>query len=223
MVPLEISHGHLLARIDGRNWVIDTGSPLTFGSDTLPLNGEQHQVPDAAFGLDAAGLSENIGEEVVGLIGVDRLNHFDHLFDLAAGQWSLSESELNCDGPALPLQLVQGVPLVKVQAFDAPQLVFLDTGAQLSYLDHPRLVEGEPAGEFEDFHPLAGQFQVQTYRTVFNLGGLELACRCGSLPAALAGLLAGTGASGILGVDLLRGRVSGYFPRRQQWVVGESI
>ena len=222
MIPLEIRHGHLLAQIEGGIWVIDTGSPMTFGSEPLQLNGRQHPVPNALLGLDAESLSDNIGIEVAGLIGADRLNQFDHLFDLSAGQWSVSEAELKCDGVALALQSIQGVPLLEIQAFGVSQRVFLDTGAQLSYLNHPRLDQGEPAGEFEDFHPLAGQFRVQTYQTTLIVGGQELACRCGALPPALARVVAGAGASGILGVDLLRGRFSGYFPRRQQWVMGES-
>lgn len=221
MTALEIKHGHLLAEINGQGWVIDTGSPMTFGAEPLQMNGVQHSVPNALFGLDAESLSENIGVEVAGLIGADKLNQFDHLFDLPGGQWTMSETELNCDGVTLTLASVQGVPLLEIQAFGAPHRVFLDTGAQLSYLNHPELARGEPTGEFLDFHPLAGQFQVQTYRTALTVGGQVLTCRCGELPPMLAGQLAGAGASGILGVDLIRDRISGYFPRRNQWVMGK--
>jgi hypothetical protein len=52
-----------------------------------------------------------------------------------------------------------------------------------------------------------------------SLGDVALTFRCGRLPPFLGLTLMAAGVQGIIGTDLLAGRVVGYFPRRPLMVL----
>lgn len=57
--PLITQNGHLFARIDGRDWIVDTGSPASFGNQTtLSLAGQSFSVASGHMGLTAGALSD---------------------------------------------------------------------------------------------------------------------------------------------------------------------
>jgi len=50
--PLLLERDHLVVRLDGGLWILDTGSPFSFGrADWVELGGARIPVPDEAFGL----------------------------------------------------------------------------------------------------------------------------------------------------------------------------
>lgn len=104
--PLITQHGHLFARIGGRDWIVDTGSPISFGDEAvLQLAGQSFDVANGYMGLTADALSDFIGHPAEGLIGTDILNHFDVVFDTDAGLLTLAYEELPSrhEGVSLPL------------------------------------------------------------------------------------------------------------------------
>ena len=218
--PLITQKGHLFARIESKDWVVDTGSPTSFGnSPALQLAGQSFAVTNSYMGLTAAVLSDFIGHPAEGIIGTDILNRLDVVFDTEAGLLTLAEEILTGDdGAALPLSFFMEVPLIEVDVAGVRHSMFLDTGAQTSYFQDDSLTDYPSMGMLEDFFPGMGNFQTSTHRVPVSLGPLTMELCCGSLPGLLGLTLAIAGVNGIVGNQALTGHKVTYLPRQKKVV-----
>ena len=213
---LNFRHGHLFAEINHQNWLIDTGSPATFGnSDSVTIGDQEFLAASDYMGLTAAELSKSVKTEMQGLIGTDVLNQFDWIFDIANGKVVVSTDALEVDGDSLPIQTVMGVPMIKVEICDRTHHMFFDTGAQVSYLQSDDRESFPDAGMIEDFYPGFGEFESTTHHIPAKIGNLEFTLRCGRLPELLGLTLMAAGTTGIVGNEVMTNREVGYFPRRK--------
>ena len=213
--PVHLTRGHLLARIDGADWVVDTGSHASFGdARSIDFGGRTFPLRPAPFGLDALELSRLIGHEVRGLIGADLLAGFDTIIDLPGGRLCVSTDALTLDVETLSLGEFMPVPLLKACIGGEMHTMFFDTGAPFSYLQSDQLND-YPAGEtVRDFFPGLGEFDTTLHDLPVRIGRTDIYIRCGPLPDLLGMTLAAAGANGILGNEIVSGRQVGYFPRR---------
>jgi hypothetical protein len=123
------------------------------------------------------------------------------------------------DGETLGITDLMGIPIIQVNISGVVRRMFFDTGAQISYFQDKSLEPFPKSGAITDFYPGYGQFQTETYMVKATLGKLQYEIRCGSLPGLLGQTLTMTGTSGIIGNEIFRERVVGYFPRRKILVV----
>lgn len=222
-LPLKFETGHLYVTLDGNEWIFDTGSPNSFGAtDAVTLDGEEFKIPAAYMGMDAEQLSEFADHPTCGLLGADVLSQFDVLIDIDQHQITFSKDELALEGTVLTLDAFMGIPLLDAEIEGGSYRMFFDTGAQVSYFQHRSLSSFPPAGSLSDFYPGYGQFETETHQVEASIGGQAMLLRCGSLPKMLAAGLVMGGAKGIIGNEILPGRVTGYFPRRKQLVLAAS-
>jgi hypothetical protein len=119
----------------------------------------------------------------------------------------------------LPPEFCMGVPIVASTVSGKPVRMFFDTGAQISYLQDDCLSSFPAEGSLTDFYPGIGQFITDTFRTPIRLGRADYQLRCGQLPPLLGMTLMLAGTGGIIGNEILRGRLAGYFPRRRRLVL----
>jgi hypothetical protein len=218
--PLHFRDGHLYLEVGGELWLLDTGAPVSFGdSENLAIGGATFRLESGLLNLDSARLSEFVGVECAGLLGGDVLSNFDIVLDQQSGSATLATDELGVPGHALPLERFLGIPIVPGRIGGKAHRFFFDTGAQLSYLDEAELAAFPEAGPVEDFHPSIGSFTTNTHQVDLSLGPHDFTLRCGSLPGLLGITLSMAGTSGILGNEILAGRVAGYFPRRGELVL----
>ena len=96
--------------------------------------------------------------------------------------------------------------------------MFFDTGAQISYFQGDSLSKFPAEGTVQDFYPVIGEFSTDTFRIPIKIGRAQYPLRCGQLPTLLGMSLMLAGTQGIIGNELLQGRVVGYFPRRR-WLI----
>ncbi len=218
-LPLLFTNGHLFAGIGDEAWLLDTGSPQSFGP-SVELGGTSFPLPRGALGLDPRGLSGLVGVDCAGLLGMDVLAHFDLVLDVPAGRLELSRDRLELPGSAVPLDVLAGIPIVSAGIGEREHRLFLDTGAQLSYLPGEALAPFPPAGRVADFYPGIGEFEVDTRTVEVRVGGHRFALRCGALPPVLSAALLVAAADGILGNEFLLDRPVGFFPRRRVVVIG---
>ena len=202
--------------IDGALWLLDTGAPASFGSDSeLVFAGVEFPLADSFLGMTATDLSDFVSTECVGLLGTDILGRFDFLFDLLNGTAEVSSENLEYDGQPVSLDEFMGVPIVSARIRGVDYRMFFDTGAQISYFQNDSLATYPPAGEVTDFHMSIGRFRTETYDVDIALGEAGFVLRCGSLPDLLNATLMGAGIEGIIGNQILNNRRVGYFPRRK--------
>jgi hypothetical protein len=154
-----------------------------------------------------------------GLLGADTINAFDVLIDIEKQEITFSKEELTFEGTSLGLEHFMGIPLLDAEIGGESYRMFFDTGAQVSYFQHRSLKSFPPVGSLTDFYPGYGEFVTETHQVEVRLGGQMMTLRCGGLPKMLAAGLMMGGAKGIIGNQILPGRVAGYFPRRKQLVL----
>ena len=220
-LPLNFETGHLYFTLGGDEWMFDTGSPTSFGAlDAVTLDGEDFKIPAAYMGMDAAQLSELAGHPTCGLLGGDVINQFDVRVDIDGGEIHFSKEELFLEGTTISLDQFMGIPLLDAEIGGETYRMFFDTGAQVSYFQHRSLSSFPAADSLSDFYPGYGQFETDTHMLGAQIGAQAMTLRCGSLPKMLAAGLVMGGAKGIIGNEILPGRVAGYFPRRGQLVLG---
>ncbi|WP_068546549.1 hypothetical protein [Thalassotalea crassostreae] len=218
--PLKFIKQHLFITLDGKDWLIDTGSPVTFGDiDSIELMGQSFQVGNGAKGLNASAISGYVGMEVAGLIGANILNQFDLVFDIAHGELTFVDVDLELPGIVLELDECMGIPIVESVIAGNTFRMFFDTGAQISYLQDDCLSSFEHAGKCVDFYHGYGDFETDTYLIDCKLDGSSFNLRCGSLPETLGASLMMANTTGIIGNEIMIDKVVGYFPKSGKMVI----
>lgn len=219
-LSLALASGHLVVTMGEHRWLLDTGSPVSFGqATTLELDGQRFTVAEEYMGLDAAGLSALVGEPLSGLLGTDILSRLDIELDLGAGWLGVSLQPLELRGVETALDEFMGLPILLIESDDGEHRMFFDTGAQISYFQHNGLGRFRSAGELRDFFPGLGEFHTDTHIVPFRMGPLAFEFRCGRLPELLGLTLAIAGVDGIVGNEICVGRKIGYFARRRLLVL----
>ena len=228
-IKLHYKDNHIFIKDNHVLFVYDTGGPKSFGVGGLnPLNDEYipYFYPDEQISyskvIDAKKLSDFLGMRVDGLIGTDILNQYDHIIDLKTNTLTFSKQELKHQGHTLPLtfsNILQGVPMLVAQINTQQSNFIFDTGAQYSYYDDTMPKHSIPMGDITDFWPPIGTFKTQSYKALVKLNDIETYIHFGVPPAELSKLLKASGAKGILGNELMRNRITGYFPRRKELVI----
>lgn len=214
--------GHLFAEIEGKKFVLDTGSPMSMASSpALAFRGRDLRLPGNLMGLTAGQLSGFIGMEVHGLLGTDVLNEGDLLFDFERCKLAAFDAPLPVEGEVVPFRPVMGVPLVEVTVGGQAYGFFFDTGARICYFQEEEVLAGFPRiGTDEDFYPGFGRFSTDTYRLEARLGARSFSLVTGTLPAILGLSLSMANAEGILGNEVLQGvRRLAYMPGRNRLVL----
>lgn len=217
---LILENGHPFITLPEGTFLLDTGAPTSFGRvSPIILDRQSFALPPGYMGLTAQVLSTYVGRETDGILGADILNQFDILIDLPQSRVCFSTAPMECDGEVLPLDFCMGVPIVASTVSGKSVKMFFDTGAQISYLQDDGLSSFPAEGIVTDFYPGVGQFSTDTFRTPIQLGCAVYELRCGRLPTLLGMTLMLAGTGGIIGNEILRGRLAGYFPRRRRLVV----
>jgi hypothetical protein len=217
--PLSFHHGHLFISVADQDWLLDTGAPVSFGNAPLYLGHREFRVADTYFGLDAEGLSTLANHPTAGLIGADILGEFDLILDEVEHRATFSEADAALGGTNLELEQFMGIPIIQATIANQHCRMIFDTGAQISYFQGEELAGFPAAGQVNDFFPGLGEFSTDTYLVDVGVGGELFTIRCGALPGVLGMTLMLAGAQGIIGNEVLKGRIVGFFPRRRQLVL----
>ncbi|GBL37863.1 hypothetical protein EMGBD1_15500 [Anaerolineaceae bacterium] len=127
---------HLLLVVGSRRFVLDTGSPMSFGEGgSVTCDGISVPLPPSLTGLSASTLSGLLGGSVDGLLGNDFIACFDWHFELLNGTATASSEPLAVAGTRVPLRIVQTVPVMQGQVAGQTVALLFDSGAKLSYLE----------------------------------------------------------------------------------------
>lgn len=199
---LRVEQNHFLAELENGFALIDTGSPVSFGTGQ-PL--EIGDTQDDLAGL-LPSISHEVGAEVSSLIGTDILGAWAVVLDWNAGEIRFERAPMEIPGTEIPVHLRLGVPLLDISVQGRTVKAILDSGAQLSYADPETANTHLPVGVVDDFYPMLGRFETSVYRFPVIAGGREIDAQWGILPGALGHLLGIAGARWILGVDFFRER-----------------
>ena len=213
-LPLIFERDHLYVRVGNHLWLYDTGADRSFGDTSFAFCGKKFNPATDYMGINAGDISGFLGETVLGIIGADALSVFDHIIDLRRRVLTVSTDALESIGAEQSLTFFMAVPLVAATVAGQEVSLFFDTGAQISYYQEDVDDSYPVGGVIEDFFPGTGQFTSDTHILPTSLNGITHSLRYGQLAGMMGMAIRLAGASGILGNDVIRDRVTGYFPRR---------
>lgn len=197
---LVFKKGHALIETLNGLYLLDTGSTHSFSKDgKIKLGEQEFDVPCELMGVGVRYLSEKVGAEVCGLLGMDIINKTQATISYRSKMLSFSDEEvLGTKAESFSYQGLRGI-IVTLGKQDFKLL--LDTGAPVSYAPSWLLDEYEIVDRVEDFSPLTCNdiYETNLYDIPTEVNHKSWMGRYGELPSNLAVLVAMTGADGILG------------------------
>ena len=206
--PLSFKNGHIFIEINKQNWLIDTGSPTSFGKNSVSLLEQNFNIAPSFMGTGADYITEHTHVECCGLLGMDILGKFRHLFNLKDNFVTIDTNNIELEGTQVIISSFMSIPTVTLDINKQSHKVFFDTGAQLSYIDSHLLSLGQPNGNFVDFHPFLGAFETETATLSTGLSGTYFDLVFGSLPPLFELTLKSANADGILGNEFMKGNIT---------------
>lgn len=221
--------GHLLIDLPEGRFVVDTGSPASFGdSGKATYGGRTYVLPRSAGGiglpeLAGLGLEARIGARLRGLLGMDILGDEPVMWDGARGRAIVRPA-----APAASLARVRverdptmGIPVITALVADRTMRLVFDTGAQFGYLaESAALSMGVDAGEFDDFHPSLGAIKSASAKIPVGLATQRVRERFGHHGPLSQAVLRPLGVDGILGCSWMRDRPVWWLPGESALVIG---
>ena len=207
-IPIKLVNNHIITD-DTQRMIVDTGSPQSFhSSGVISLCGEVLSVETSNAGVKADYLSEKVGTEINGLIGMDIINRYPLLIDLR-NRVIIVDDDAIYTNAAKHVELgsiAQGLMAIEMMVNNKTARMIVDTGAPLSYISKSFVGGRESEGVLSDFHPLFGDFSTDTFRCHVTPIANEQAYDqlFGILPDMLQMVLSMLSVDGIIGIDLFK-------------------
>ena len=194
--------GHLIASIEGRSVLIDTGVPISIGNEReWYFLHEVRSLSQDFMGVTIDYLNTMVGAGIDVLMGMDIMKNYHITVDLKAHRINFSTRTLFNSNDTIPMTQFMGVPSAFFTIAGNDYQMFVDSGAKLSYVDQKVASKFTPVGRENDFYPSLGEFETDVYEIPFQLGHSDFTLRCGVLPTLLETTMLLTGNAGIIGSE----------------------
>lgn len=202
---IKLYDGHLILNENGKDILVDTGSPVTLSRETdFLFMGVHHHVATNAGGHTVEGLAQLMDYPFDVLLGMDIMSDLSVFVDYRNKQISFSDEGFDYDGFS-ELNIQKGM----LGAITIPLTVkgylmnfALDTGAKISYVDDKCVSSEIPVEERDDFNPLVGHYTTSIFDMQAMIGNTLFPVRFGILPHSLSMPLKMMGIDGVIGYDL---------------------
>ena len=177
MYNYTLSNNHYIINIEGKDYLLDTGSPVSFSLKrdlrSVEINGKRYQLEYNVMGLDIDATRELVGMDVDGFIGMDIIRETS-ITIYKDGR--VEFQALQEQGHALDM-LPGSYGLIKLQVtsnnLSAPYLV--DTGARYAYGVEGLFKDSDnkPFGHINDYNPRLGYFDSDIYHISVDFGPFQ--------------------------------------------------
>jgi hypothetical protein len=199
----------VVADIDGRSFLIETGVPTSFGNvDALTLANRSYELASDFNGLRAADYATAVGAHLDGLLGADVLSNFRFELDMRDRRFRILPQSILLRGERIPVNMTLGTPSVKVLIEGKEYFFQVNTSAKISYLRRElalsvpgcERIVGNEADAIAGFAP----FETELFILRVGIHHARPKLRFGKLPQAVEEKLLPSDIAGILGSELLR-------------------
>ena len=202
---INLYDGHLIINENGKDILVDTGSPVTLSRDVdFQFMGESHQAFTNAGGQTVDDFGQVMGYPLDVLLGMDILSDLSVFVDYKQNQVIFSDEGFCHDGfSKLPMRKnVLGAISVQLTVKDRLMNFALDTGAKISYVDDKCTLSEVPVENRDDFSPYVGHYSTPIYDMQAMAGDTSFPVKFGNLPHGLSAPLKMMGLDGAIGYDL---------------------
>lgn len=200
--------GHPTINVDGNIFIVDTGSPATFGrQETITLCGRDFNagMGNNISGMTMDGISNLLGTHIDGFIGGDTFRQlvaleFDYpnntitFHDVLPDMADSLQTDFEMCGNHVSINL-----LINGQT----RRVFFDCGAPIAYLNPEILPNRKPDGVRNDVSPSGGAFESPVFSMETQFAGRTFVAEYGPLPETHQTYVASKGHDGVVGKNIL--------------------
>lgn len=202
---IEIFKGVPFIRENDDVILIDTGATNTISSQNeYEFLGESYNVLTNYMGIDMQQLRNMLGKDITSVLGADILSKYVIMFDYQKNSVEFHDTPINIDEKNIPMELFMNVPVIELFIDNERLRMFIDTGANLSYLTEEYLTGYESIGEFDDFLPGFGNFSTSVYEIITKMNNSIFNVRYGVLPELLQMTLMMANVQGVIGNELFQ-------------------
>lgn len=202
--PIKLINDHIIIDNEQR-LVFDTGSPLSFHKSGTISIGERIEVSTSVPGITNNYLSEKIGCDVYGLIGMDIISKIPTLISVKDGFVFFNDDAKYYDR-FVRCHNNTGLLCVNLKINGRIARMIVDSGAKVSYINSDYVAGMEAEDCAYDYSPYIGDFQTSLYncKTELLVCGITYEQPYGTPPPLLAALLGQYGVDGIIGIELFK-------------------
>ena len=206
--PIKTVNNHIILD-NGQNILVDMGSPVSFhNSGVIALGETQINVPSSFPMVSAEFLSEKIGCQIDGLLGMDLMSKVPTSIRLNDGILVYDDDAIySTRFQMYQLSLLaNGLLAIRMSVNHKEVRMVVDTGAQISYIREEFLSGLALDKTMEDFSLYNSRFPTDTYicETDTLIGHPAFSQRFGIPPKEILSILDLFQADGIIGIDLFR-------------------
>jgi len=223
----ELVAGHIIIKKEGKRFLLDTGSPISFGSaGRVRLFGNSVTLVPNAPPLDAVAIGKQVGGlaepavdmELDGLVGTHLFRGLALTIDWEARTVTTRSARTEATG--WRGDQIGGLPSARISINGREVTAVTDTGARSCFAD-PRLLAGSPVvGKTRDFFPGHGSFETTVHSVQAQLDGMTETIRIAEAPPIIVRAMNAAGADALIGTDLMmrRGLTRFVFPQQGKWL-----
>ncbi|MGN1163535.1 MAG: hypothetical protein ACI4S4_01885 [Candidatus Ornithospirochaeta sp.] len=206
--PTKASNGHFTATFGNKNYILDTGCPISvsFGGEReVEIEGQVFPLANA-FSSARKEISKLTGMEVEGLIGMDAFTALKTMtINKRDGYVEFGKTETE-GADFYPFHSFRGQYITMDISVNGKNVgVILDTGARIDYMDPSLLDDRVVRSSEKDYNPFLGYFETDGHDSVYRLGEREMKTVTYGATDILAdyveGLRRATGISGVIGIN----------------------
>ena len=164
--PFKLINDHPILMYNDQNILVDTGSPVSIHpSGSLVIGDNEFSVQSSVPLVSIQYISEKVGCEIHGLLGMDVINSMPTMFSLKDGFMFMDDdAKYSAHFKKFPLsQMSGGLVAITISVNGKEANMIVDSGAPISYIRSDFVVGLESVGIMEDFSPFIGNFQTETF------------------------------------------------------------
>ena len=164
---------HIVIDYNNKKYLVDTGSQISISNnENIEIFDKNYSSFKEFSGKNLDYFSRKVDFNLDGIVGGNILSDYQFQINFLNKQFTAVDAfdhNFNLDKYGhLNLDFVAGVPVVEIYVNKELRRVYLDTGAQWSYIKKD-LVENElEVDQIDDFHPSIGNFTSKLYNVIVN-------------------------------------------------------
>jgi hypothetical protein len=198
-------NNHIVANMNGKSVLIDTGAPSSYGKGKLDINSKKHTINDDSKRIKLSDIITDSGIQLDFLIGSDILK--DYIFKINWKEKYIEFTDKHINNSTknnIKIEFFMDIPMIPIRINGKPQKAFLDTGAQLSYLSEEFTQKLTSIGQQKDFYPTIGSFNTNVFKVDTEIAQKKMKLKFGNLPQSLQKLFSVSPAKSIIGNDIFK-------------------
>jgi len=178
----EYHNNHPVVEIDGRNYVVDTGSPISFFVDghngILTINNKSFNLKNNPMGINRDSIEDLIGKDINGFLGLDILFESGSIYmNRQKGYALFGDNSFNlANKENIQKRSLMGLNMLEIPVTlnGISTTAIIDSGACISYVSSELIKNSKCTGTIYDYSPsFGGDIHTEKYEMELDICGFS--------------------------------------------------